>query len=96
MYERPYPTRDGLAIPTNEVELPVTKLNQNFWSNFNNHHREWPRKAFGANVIYQTLRDLESMQELLPKDIHNKGKHNLHSINWWLQHPDVRSGGSAR
>lgn len=34
----------------------------------------------GRTALTQTLRDLEYMQEMLPMDIHNMGKHNLHTI----------------
>lgn len=77
---RPYPTRNGLAVPTCEVELPTTRLNERNPNHFNNHHLEFSRRMFSHTMLMQTLRDLEFMQEMLPMDIHNMGKHNLHTI----------------
>jgi len=75
-----YPTRRGLAIPTCEVDLPPTHLNWENPNHLNNHHLEFSRRMFSHSMMLQTLRDLEFMQEMLPMDIHNMGKHNLHTI----------------
>lgn len=77
---RPYPTRNGLAVPTCEVDLPESRLNLRNPKNFNNHHLEFSRRTFGKSALLMTLRDLEFMQEALPMDVHNMGRLNLHNI----------------
>lgn len=75
-----YPTRKGIAVPTYEVRLPVSRLDTSSIRNYNIHHLEFPRKAMGKNALTLTLMNLTTMQEPLPMDIHNMGKYNLHSI----------------
>ena len=75
-----YPTRNGLAIPTCEVDLPPTRLDWDNPNHLNNHHREFSARMFSHTLLLQTLRDLQFMQEVLPVDIHNMGKNNLHTI----------------
>jgi len=76
---QPYPTRNGLAIPTCEVELPESHLNLQNPNNWNNHHREFSAKMFSHTMMLKTLRDLSGMQEMMPMDIHNFGKDTLHT-----------------
>lgn len=75
-----YPVRNGIAIPTCEVDLPETRLNWENPHHLNNHHLEFSKRMFSHTLLLQTLRDLEYMQEDLPMDIHNMGKNNLHTI----------------
>jgi len=75
-----YPSRYGLPVPVTEIELPSTRL-RDVDHNKNNHHLLFPRKRYElGGIIYATLRDLDSMQQLLPRDVHNVGKPNLHTI----------------
>lgn len=74
-----YPTRHGIPIPTCEVALPESRLDLDNPRNFNNHHLAFTRRMFGHNIILRTFKDLEYMQELLPKDVHNTGKDTLHA-----------------
>lgn len=66
-----YPTRNGIAIPPQELWLPETNLNLERSKNFNNHHSCWTAKKFGKCVILNTIRDLETHQDYLPLDVHN-------------------------
>lgn len=77
---RPYPTRDGLPIPTAELELPESRLNLKNSKNFNNHHLYFSKRTYLQDPILNALRNLERSQELLPKDMHNQGKNTLHSL----------------
>lgn len=87
-----WPSRDGLPAPAHEVLLPESKLPDRPW-NKNNHHLLFPRCRYMAGgIIYATLRDLDSMQVDLPKDVHNQGKHTLHT---WYQAPHIPSPGRA-
>jgi len=53
-----------------ELWLPPSNLNLEKETNFNNHHNCWTAKAFGKYILFETLRDLESHQFLLPIDVH--------------------------
>lgn len=65
-----YPTKNGIAIPTSEVRLPETRLDLSLPESTNNHHTAWTRRAMSRFLLTQTFRDLESMQEELPYDVH--------------------------
>lgn len=65
-----YPTRKGIAIPVSEIWLPKSNLNPEQNKNFNNHHNCWTEKKFGQCVLFNTLRNLESQQFCLLRDIH--------------------------
>ena len=76
---RPYPSRNGLPLSPIDVELPGSRLKDKP-SNKNNHHPLFPHKRYElGGIIYATPRDLEDMQCVLPKDVHNTGKDTLHS-----------------
>lgn len=66
-----YPTRKGISIPSSELELPETRLDLSKEFTTNNHHMEWSRRLMGKFLITQTLRDLKSMQEEMPIDVHS-------------------------
>lgn len=68
--DRRYPTRDGIAIPLEEIDLPETKLS-NRKDNLNNHHHEWVKKHMAEFALTQTLRDLTRHQTMLFKDQHD-------------------------
>lgn len=67
---RPYPTRNGIAIPPQELELPSTRLNTENRYSYNNHHANFTRRAFGRLAVFQTLRDLERHQYRMGVDVH--------------------------
>ncbi len=62
---RRYPTHNGVAIPSCEIDLPRSSE-----SEYNNHHLAWTAANFSRSAIFQTFRDLESNQEMLPIDTH--------------------------
>lgn len=65
-----YPTREGIPVPVHEVYLPESKLDLSRPESFNNHHNAWARRSFGRFLLTRTLRNLESMQFMMPKDVH--------------------------
>lgn len=65
-----YPTRNGIPVPVDELHLPESKLNVEKRRNLNNHHSCWPASRFGKCVLLNTLRNLESQQKKIPKDVH--------------------------
>lgn len=67
-----WPTLEGIARPSIEVELTETRLDINNERSFNTHHTEWRSRRFGEFLITQTLRDLEGQQDTLPRDVHQK------------------------
>lgn len=68
--ERSYPIRNGIAIPTCEIELPESRLDPENKYSFNNHHLNFTRREFGKLAILQTLRDLQVQQDRMPVDVH--------------------------
>lgn len=64
-----YPTREGIAIPIRELDLPVCRESER--SKQNNHHLEFTRRRMGQFLITQTLRDLLDLQEVMPVVTHN-------------------------
>lgn len=66
----PYPTHDGIPVPFTELDLPKSELDLSDPENFNKHHRCFTAKKFGRYFIYRTLRDLESLQDDIPSDVH--------------------------
>ena len=77
---RPYPTREGIPIPVEEVGLRASQLNPRKEHNYNNHHHYWARASYEKTPIHQTLRGLERSQTMMLKDQHNMGKTALHTI----------------
>lgn len=65
MTERPYPTRNGVAIDPLELDLPHIEGVKNI------HHWAWTKAAFGSLALFQTFRDLERHQSLLTIPTHN-------------------------
>ena len=65
-----WPTRNGISLPTAEVGLPDSGLDPTKPESFNNHHYEWTARKMGQFLITQTLRDLEGLQEDIPRDLH--------------------------
>ena len=81
-----YPTRNGISIPTHELELPESKLDLRRPESFNTHHREWSRRSMGRFSITRTLRDLTRLQDILPKDVHQE----LHRLYTPPELPTIR------
>ena len=69
--ERKYPTRNGIAIPPQELELPDTRLDIENRYSFNNHHANFTRRQFARLAVFQTLRDTERHQHRLGVDVHS-------------------------
>ncbi len=65
-----YPTRNGIAVPAFELQLPETKIDLSHEFEFSNHHDCWYAKKFGSEILYLTLRKLEICQSVLPNDLH--------------------------
>lgn len=65
-----YPTRNGIALPSKEIWTPESHL-KDIEKNKNNHHDEWTARAFGCSILYLTLRNMESHQEMMQKDVHD-------------------------
>lgn len=64
-----YPTREGIAVPIFELDLPETRYS---WDRYtNNHHNEWTAKRMGQLVVTQCLRDLARHQFVMPTDVHS-------------------------
>jgi len=76
--EKAWPTRNGIAVRLNELNLPESRLNLNNPNNFNNHHYGFERRSFARLAIFQTFRDLDREQEQAPIDTHALG-HRLFS-----------------
>lgn len=64
------PHFEGFAICPTELILPESRLDLSNEYSYNNHHRMWTARKFGRSALFQTLRDLESSQVILPKDVH--------------------------
>lgn len=67
-----YPTRNGIAVPPHEIELPESELDLGRLENFNTHHWSFTRRAMSRFALTQTLRDLERLQSSLPRDVHQE------------------------
>lgn len=65
-----FPTRNGIAIPLPEIDLPKSRLNPEVEKNYNTHHDEWTRKKMASHAISLCLRNLERHQWLMLKDVH--------------------------
>lgn len=65
-----YPTISGFGIDPNELQLPISSLNPEKPSSYNNDHICWTKKQFGVLAIYQTCRDLELSQFAMLIDQH--------------------------
>lgn len=65
-----YPTRNGISIPSSELDLPETRLDLSQGFTENTHHLEFTRRSMGRLLITQTLRDLSGLQEIQPLDVH--------------------------
>lgn len=77
---RTWPSDEGIPLGPELVTLPVSHL-PDLPHNKTNHHLCFPAKRFYmGGVIYKTLRDLESLQEDMQKDVHNIGKATLHAL----------------
>jgi len=70
MSELYYPTRNGISIPINEIELPDTRLNIDKKGNTNRHHNEWTARTFGKNLLLTMVRNIETNQFVIPIDTH--------------------------
>ncbi|MFZ2125057.1 MAG: hypothetical protein WA087_00685 [Candidatus Saccharimonadales bacterium] len=68
---RAYPSVDGLPASPDSLWLPESSLSLEKDKNYTVHHGCWTARHFGEYALYKTLRDLESQQYRLPRDIHN-------------------------
>lgn len=75
-----YPTRNGLAISTRELDLPRSELNPADHRNQQNHHLYYYSPRYKGHIILNSLRDLEMNQERLARDQHILGKLALHNV----------------
>jgi hypothetical protein len=66
-----YPSAGGLPVPPSELRLPESSLNLERSKNYTVHHGCWTARYFGKYALYKTLRDLESQQYRLPRDVHD-------------------------
>lgn len=77
--QRAYPTRNGMPVPTSELDLSPTRLRVRP-ENQSVHHLHYEARDYGRLLIAQTLRDLETEQEIMQNDQHNIGKFALHTL----------------
>lgn len=68
--QREAPNINGFYVSPQELELPPTMLDPTKPESWNNHHFYHYARTFGQFVMTQTLRDLNSGQFQMPKDIH--------------------------
>jgi hypothetical protein len=68
---REAPNINGFIVPPSELSLPATMLDPNKRESWNNHHGYFYARDMGRLVMTQTLRDLDTSQFQLPKDVHN-------------------------
>ena len=66
------PHREGFPIPIRELDIPPSRLDLENEYSFNNHHRLWTARRYGRLLIYQTLRNLNSFQDITAKDVHER------------------------
>lgn len=66
-----YPTRNGIAVPACELEIPESEIDMALIPETSNHHDYWSAKKFGRQILYSTLRDLEICQSVLPNYTHD-------------------------
>lgn len=65
-----YPTRQGIAIPLEEIWLPKTRLDTSIKENSDLHHLEYTRRIFSEYILLRVIRDLESHQSVIALDVH--------------------------
>lgn len=75
-----YPTRNHLAVSTEELDLPESELNLDKRKSWHNHHLYYYSGRYKPSFIMNSLRNLESSQEMLPRDVHVLGKLALHNV----------------
>ena len=68
--ERPYPTRSGLIVPPQELDLPESELNPRDKHNRENHHGWFTKRKLAKTAIGLTLRELSYNQFVLLSDTH--------------------------
>lgn len=68
---RRYPTRNGIAVPIYELDIPQSGLDPGIDHNTNLHHLEFTRRAMGQFLMTRTLRSIYDLQHDLPLDTHN-------------------------
>lgn len=66
-----YPSVGGLPASPDSLCLPESSLNLEKDKNYTIHHGCWTARCFGKYALYKTLRDLESQQYRLPRDVHD-------------------------
>ena len=67
-----YPSRNGIPVPTIELDLPPSNLDLERRENYNTHHLHFYRRWFASIAILQVMRDLERSQEIIEVDRHNE------------------------
>ena len=67
---KPYPTREGIAVPVWGLSFPESRF-AGSKRHKNNHHAHFSSKTFGKLAVTQCLRDLERHQYVMPVDTHN-------------------------
>lgn len=65
--QSPYPTRGGLPIHPDELEMPTVYTR----GRENNHHLCYNSKTMGRLILTQTLRDLEAYQSRMLVEQHD-------------------------
>jgi len=68
--ERPYPTRNGIIVPPQELDLPESELNPRDKHNRENHHGWYTRRKLAKTAIGLTLREISYNQFILLIDTH--------------------------
>lgn len=68
--QREAPNINGFVVPMHELELPYTMLDTDKRESWNIHHHYFTARNLGRFTLTQLLRDLDSSQTPLPKDVH--------------------------
>ena len=69
--ERPYPTRNGLIVPPQELDFPESELNPLNKHNRENHHGWFTRRKLAKTAIGLTLREISYNQFTMMSDTHS-------------------------
>ena len=73
-----YPTRNGLAVPTQELGFSIPSEQNLRYRNTTNHHMYWTRQQYGKSAIRHTFRNLVEHVTPLIKQEH-QGLHDKYS-----------------
>ena len=75
-----YPSREGVPVHPDELNLAPSRLDPDSGYNYNNHHLYFNKSSYLGDSIFTDLRNLESSQVRMLKDQHNMGKYALHTL----------------